>query len=80
MPSLQNQSADLFRFAILFKFGVVRVLSDGSKERNRSGSRDQMRLVRRDRGIQEVVGNNEGWSKTKEYWISIRGGMHHNKM
>ena len=56
MPSLQNWSVDLFRFAILFKFGVVRVLTDVSKERSRSRSRGQKELVRRDRSVQEVVG------------------------
>ena len=56
MPSPQNRSADLFGFAISFKFRFVRALTDVSKEKSRSRSRDQMGLVRRDRGIQEVVG------------------------
>ena len=51
MPSLQNQSTDLFGFAILFKFRVVRVLTDVSKERSRSRSRGQKELVRRDRSV-----------------------------
>ena len=36
MPSPQNWSTDLFGFAILFKFGVVRVLTNVNKERSRS--------------------------------------------
>ena len=47
---------DLFRFAILFKFGAVRVLTNVSKERSRSRSRGQKKLARRDRSVQEVVG------------------------
>ena len=46
----------MFRFAISFKFGVVRVLTDVGKERSRSRSRGLKELVRRDRSVQEVVG------------------------
>ena len=35
-PSPQIRSADLFGFAISFKFGAVRVLTNMSKERSRS--------------------------------------------
>ena len=48
MSSLQNRSADLFRFAISFKFGVVRVLTNVSKERSRSRSKGRKELVGRD--------------------------------
>ena len=36
LPGPQNWSADLFGFAISFKFGAVRVLTNMSKERSRS--------------------------------------------
>ena len=42
--------------AISFKFRVVRVLTNVSKERSRSRSRGQKELVWRDRSVQEVVG------------------------
>ena len=56
LPSLQNGSADLFGFVTLFKFGVIRVLTDVSEGRSRCRSRGQKELVRRDRSVQEVVG------------------------
>ena len=48
-PSLQNRSANLLGFATSFEFGVVRVLTDVSKERSRR--RGQKDLVGRDRSV-----------------------------